>query len=240
MSRNNKIKREVKKFQECDMKPQSVIDHEVNKNKLVHLNESQRQYISCLSHDDFVIGAGSAGTGKTYIAARIAAEIYSNNKTINNIILTRPNVEVGQKMGYLPGELQEKYAPYLLPFEKGLKDQLGGNKYSNDLYKRIIPKPVAYMRGETFDDSVILVDEAQNLSIVEMQMILTRIGINSRIFITGDEFQSDIRGKNGLVWLMEQIDRQNLPYEIVEFTSDDCVRSPLCKQMLHLIENEIS
>lgn len=238
MSKNNKIKREARKFLDCDMKPQTVIEFEQDKKKLNPLNESQRQYISALSHDDFVIGSGAAGTGKTYIAARVAAEIYAKNKNINNIILTRPNVEVGQKMGYLPGELHEKYAPYLVPFEKGLRDELG-NKYDSDLYRRILPKPLAYMRGETFDDAVILLDEGQNTTVAEMKMMLTRIGINSRVFITGDEAQSDIKGRNGLQWLMDQIVKQNLPYEMVQFTQKDCVRSPLCKMMLQLIENEV-
>ena len=238
MSKNNKLKREAKKFQGCDIKPQSVLDYEHDKKKLTPLNESQRQYISSLSHDELVIGSGAAGTGKTYIAARIAGEIYSTNKDIKNIIMTRPNVEVGQKLGYLPGEIHEKYAPYLAPFEKGLKDELG-NKYDNDLYRRILPKPLGYMRGETFDDSVILLDEAQNTTVAEMKMFLTRIGINSRVFITGDEKQSDIRGRNGLDWLLDQIVKQNLPYEIVSFTDKDCVRSGLCKNMLRMIENEV-
>lgn len=238
MSKNNKIKREAKKFQSCEDKPQTVIEFENRSKKLTAINESQRQYISSLLHDEFVIGTGSAGTGKTYVAARVAANIYMNNKSINQIILTRPNVEAGEKMGFLPGELQEKYEPYIEPFKKGLKDELN-LKFENDLYRRILPKPLAYMRGETFDDSIILVDEAQNMTVTQMKMMLTRIGINSRIFITGDVDQSDIRGKNGLFWLTEQITKQNLPYDIISFTMNDCVRAPLCKNMLRMIENEV-
>lgn len=238
MSKNNKIKREARKFSDCIDKPQSVMDYEREKNKLIALNESQRQYISSLLHDNFVIGAGSAGTGKTYIAARIAGQLYLEDKSIRNIILTRPNVEVGQKMGYLPGDLDEKYAPYVIPFEKGLKDELG-LKFGSDIHKKILPKPLAYMRGETFDNSVILLDEAQNTSIQEMKMVLTRIGTDSRIFITGDEFQSDIRGENGLSWLIKQIENQCLEYDIIKFKNSDCVRSELCSAMLRMIDNEV-
>jgi phosphate starvation-inducible PhoH-like protein len=238
MSKNARLKREAKKFQGCEVKPTDVLDYEREKNKLVPLTETQRQYISSLSHDDLVIGYGAAGGGKTYIASRIAAQIYNTNKTIKQIILTRPNVETGEKMGYLPGELHEKYAPYLVPFEKGLKEELG-LKYENDLYKRILPKPLAYMRGETFDDAIILLDETQNTTIAQVKMFLTRVGTNSRMFITGDEKQSDIRGENGLQWLLRQVVSQNLPYEIVQFKDSDCVRSGLCRNMLKMIENEL-
>jgi len=238
MSKNNKLKREAKKFRDCDIKPQTVLEFERNKNRLEPINESQRQYISSLSHDDLVIGCGAAGTGKTYIASRIAGQIYTSNKNINKIILTRPNVEVGQKMGHLPGEIEDKYAPYIVPFEKGLKDELG-QKYGNDLYRKILPKPLAYMRGETFDDAVILLDEAQNMTIQEMKMMLTRVGTNSKIFISGDEVQSDIKGKSGLQWFLEQIEKQNLSYEVIKFSHNDCVRSPLCKDLLRMIENEV-
>jgi phosphate starvation-inducible PhoH-like protein len=240
MSKNNKIKREARKFSDCINKPQTVMDYEREKNKLVALNESQRQYISSLKHDNFVIGAGSAGTGKTYIAARIAGQLYLEDKSIRNIILTRPNVEVGQKMGYLPGDLEEKYAPYVIPFEKGLKDELG-LKLESDLYKKILPKPLAYMRGETFDNSVILLDEAQNCTIEEIKLICSRIGTDSRMFVSGDTKQSDLTSnkENGLAWLMRQIKGQGLPIDIIEFKATDCVRSDMCRMFLRMFDNEI-
>ena len=132
MSKNNSLKREARKYRDCEIKPSNVIEYERNKNRLEHLNESQRQYISALQHDDFVVGAGAAGVGKTYIASRVAGQMYRDSKNIKKIIMTRPNVEVGQKMGHLPGEIEDKYAPYMVPFEKGLKDELG-NKFHNDL-----------------------------------------------------------------------------------------------------------
>jgi len=237
MSKNNSLKREARKFRDCDFKPSNVIDYERQKYRLQPLNESQRQYISALSHDDFVVGAGAAGVGKTYIASRIAGQLYRDSKNIKRITMTRPNVEVGQKMGHLPGEIEDKYAPYIVPFEKGLKDELG-NKYYSDLHKGITAKPLAYMRGETFDDAVMLLDEAQNTTVTEMKMFLTRVGTNSRIFISGDEGQSDIKGTNGLQWLLHQVRSQGLNFEVVQFTKDDCVRSDLCLTLLTMIEGE--
>jgi len=238
MSKNNRLKREVKQFSGCDIKPSNVVEYERNKYKLYALNESQRHFISCLSHDNIVVGAGAAGTGKTYIASRIAGELYRDSKTISQIIMTRPNVEVGQKMGYLPGEIEDKYEPYMLPFKKGLTDELG-NKFQSDLGKNILPKPLAYMRGETFDNAVMLLDEAQNTTVAEMKMFLSRVGIDSRIFITGDTAQTDIKGTNGLEWLVKQITLQGLSHEVIRFTTADCVRSDLCMSMLQMIDNEV-
>ena len=238
MSKNNAVKREAKKYQGCDFKPSNVIEYEKQKYKLQPLNESQRNFISSLLHDEMVIGAGVAGTGKTYIASRIAGKLYSESKNIKRIILTRPNVEVGKPMGHLPGEIEDKYKPYLEPFEKGLKDELGSNKLTADLWKNILPQPLAYMRGKTFDDAIICLDEAQNMTIAEMKMFITRVGTNSRLFITGDHSseQDDLRIKvNGLQWLVNEIKRQNVAVEVVEFKKEDCVRSGLCKQMLELI-----
>lgn len=242
MSRNNRAKKEAKQYRDLPMvqKPLHVVEFEEKRNKLEPLNESQRQYISSLSHDEIVIGAGKAGTGKTYISSRVAAQHYRKNKNIKKLILTRPNVEVGRSMGFLPGELHEKYAPFLEPFEKGLKEELG-LKFDNDLHKNILPQPIAYMRGKTFDNAIILVDEAQNLTIDEMKVIITRIGTGSRLFITGDNTsaQDDLRVKeNGLQWLIRQVRTQQKPIDIIEFTKEDCVRSELCLMMLDIIENE--
>lgn len=241
MSRNSRLKREAKKQADCPEKTSDVIDFETRKRKLEPINESQRIYISSLKHDDIVIGGGVAGTGKTYLAARVAAQIYKTNKNIQYIVMTRPAVEVGKSLGYLPGELDEKYGPYMEPFEPGLTEELGA-KYKSDLNKKIFPRPLQYMRGKTFDDTIMLLDEAQNTTIEEMKMFITRIGTNSRMFITGDntDGQNDLRvPENGLQWLIRQYRIQQKPYEIIEFTSQDCVRSELCRDQLDVIENEV-
>tara|TARA_B100000929_G_scaffold290599_1_gene284839 strand:+ start:19500 stop:20225 length:726 start_codon:yes stop_codon:yes gene_type:complete len=238
MSKNSRLKREAKKYTDCDMKPSNVAQFERKNKQLEAITPLQQDYISVLRHDEMVVGAGRAGTGKTYISSRVAAEFFRDHKFTERLILTRPNVEVGKGMGYLPGEISEKYAPYLEPFEKGLKDELGANKYNNDLYKNIIPTPLCYMRGKTFDNAIMLLDEAQNTTIEEMKMFLTRVGTNSKIFITGDESdQNDLRVKeNGLQWLIREARRQHTTIEIIQFGIKDCVRSPLCKDMLQLIE----
>lgn len=203
------------------------------------LNESQRIHRDLLIHDDLVIAIGSAGTGKTYLASAVAADLLLGNH-YKTIVMTRPNVEVGKSLGYLPGDKEDKYAPYLEPFKKGLVDRLGSNKFKCDYNRKILPKPLQYMRGETFDDCIMLLDEAQNTTITEMKMFLTRIGINTKVFITGDVKQTDLGCKNsGLAWLVDQLEKRQSRFEIVRYNKNDCVRSGLCKEMLELIENEL-
>lgn len=241
MSRNSRVKRECKKYNDAEYKPSEIIQFEGHQRRIEPLNESQRQFISALRHDEIVIGAGKAGTGKTYLASVVAAELFQSSNNFKHLILTRPNIEVGKGMGYLPGELDEKYAPFLEPFEKGLKHILG-NKFQADLGRTILPQPLSYMRGKTFDNAIMLLDEAQNTTIPEMEVFLTRVGIGSRIFITGDDTnsQNDLKGvkENGLQWLIRQIDRQALNIETIKFNKEDCVRSELCKKLLFMIENQ--
>lgn len=207
--------------------------------KIEPLTEGQAIHIAALLHDDIVISIGSAGTGKTYLSAAVAAELYKNGM-VKKIIMSRPPVEVGPKLGYLPGDIDDKFAPYLEPFKAGLMDRLGSNKFKCDYKSRILAKPLAYMRGATFDDAVMLLDEAQNTSVAEMKMFLTRAGTNSKIFISGDVNQTDLGSKEtGLSWLVRQIEKRNKNIEIVRYTRADCIRSGLCADMLELIENEV-
>jgi phosphate starvation-inducible PhoH-like protein len=208
--------------------------------KLEPLTDGQAIHIAALLHDDIVISIGSAGTGKTYLSAAVAAELYKNGM-VKRIIMSRPPVEVGPKLGYLPGDIDDKFAPYLEPFKAGLIDRLGSNKFKCDYKSRILAKPLAYMRGATFDDAVMLLDEAQNTSVAEMKMFLTRAGTNSKIFISGDVNQTDLGSKEtGLSWLVRQITKRNKAIEIVRYTREDCIRSGLCADMLELIENEVA
>lgn len=203
------------------------------------LTQSQAFHKEAMLHDDMVIAIGSAGTGKTYLASAVAADLY-NRKQYKTIIMTRPNVEVGRSLGYLPGEQDEKYAPYLEPFKKGLIDRLGSNKFKCDFKRKILAKPLQYMRGETFDDAIMLLDEAQNTTVTEMKMFLTRVGTNSRVFITGDVNQTDLHSREtGLSWLVRQLETRHARFEIIRYTRADCVRSGLCKEMLDIIENEV-
>lgn len=221
-------------LQQDEGKPQ--IEYVPASNKpLEALTSTQAMHKSSLIHDVMVVGIGPAGVGKTYMASAVAAELYLQ-KHFKYLILTRPNVEVGKSLGFLPGELDEKYAPYLEPFKKGLLDRMGSQKFTCDYMKRILPKPLGFMRGDTFDNSIVLLDECQNTTVQEMKMLLTRIGYNSKLFITGDTAQSDIGPNNGLAWLVSELRRQQKPYDIIEYQKSECVRSDFCKDMLDMIE----
>lgn len=250
MSRNNRAKRESRKtrYAEQEMlrsnsRDDNVVDMIEYKaaaaKPIETLTAAQAIHKSALLHDDLVIAIGSAGTGKTWLSAAVTAELYKGGH-VKTIVMTRPNQEVGKSLGYLPGELDDKYAPYLEPFKKGLIERLGSNKFQADFKRKILAKPLQYMRGETYDNAVMLLDEAQNTTVVEMKMFLTRAGIGTRIFISGDVNQTDLTCKeSGLAWLVRQIRDRKKNFEIVEYRRGDCVRSGLCLEMLDLIEGEV-
>jgi phosphate starvation-inducible PhoH-like protein len=199
------------------------------------LNFIQGEYLSAIESNDIVFGIGSAGTGKTFIAASYAAaELYY--KRIDKIILTRPNVETGRGMGFLPGELDEKYAPYLQPFDQVFTRALGKGFYEYSLKaKDIDPKPLGFMRGASFEDCVILVDEAQNLTKTEFKMLLSRIGKNCKVILSGDPKQADIPD-SGLLDACKRL--QNVQgVAVVTFRDEDIVRSQMCKQVILAYNN---
>lgn len=199
------------------------------------LNYIQGEYLEAIKQNDVVFGIGSAGTGKTYIAATYAAgELF--HRRVDKIILTRPNVETGRGLGFLPGTLEEKYAPYLEPFEQVFARSLGKGFYEYALKnKSIDPKPLGFMRGATFDNCIVLLDEAQNATREEMKMILSRIGKNCKMIISGDVDQSDIPD-SGLSDAVRRL--QHIPgIEVVRFLDDDIVRSKMCKQIILAYKN---
>lgn len=194
------------------------------------LNFIQTEYLRAIKTADVIFGIGSAGTGKTFIAASYAAgELF--HRRISKVILTRPNVETGRGMGFLPGELDEKYAPYLLPFDAVFTRALGKGFYDYALKSHDIePRPIGFMRGSSFDNAVILVDEAQNLTKTELKMLLSRIGKNCKIILSGDPKQTDI-SDSGLEDAVKRL--ENLPgIEVVRFLDQDIVRSQMCKQII--------
>jgi len=190
----------------------------------------QAEYLRAIQSNQIVFGVGSAGTGKTYVAATYAAgELF--HRRIQKIILTRPNVETGRGLGFLPGTLEEKYAPYLEPFDNVFARSLGKGFYEYALKaKTIEPKPLGFMRGATFDNCIVLLDEAQNATKEEMKMLLSRIGKNCKMIISGDVDQSDIPD-SGLSDAIHRLDC--IPdIEVVRFMDDDIVRSKMCKQII--------
>lgn len=158
----------------------------------------QRRYVSSVTKNTVTIGVGPAGTGKTYLAVAAAVAAF-RDKQVNRIILTRPAVEAGERLGFLPGDLQSKVDPYLRPLYDALFDMLGAETYQKYLERgNIEVAPLAYMRGRTLDDSFIILDEAQNTSREQMKMFLTRLGFRSTFVVTGDTTQRDIAGTGGL------------------------------------------
>ncbi len=194
------------------------------------LNFVQQQYLDAIRKNDVIFGIGSAGTGKTFVAASYAAgELF--HRRVEKIILTRPNVEVGPGLGFLPGELSEKYAPYLQPFQSVFTMCLGKGfyKYACDK-KDIEPSPLGFMRGATFDNAIVLADEMQNATPKEMEMLLSRIGKNCKIIISGDPYQVDIPS-SGLEHAVSKLGHIH-GIEIVRFMDEDIVRSKMCKQII--------
>lgn len=199
------------------------------------LNYIQGEYLDAIENAEIIFGIGSAGTGKTYIAASYAAgELF--HKRVDKIILTRPNVETGRGMGFLPGELDEKYAPYLQPFDQVFTRALGKGFYEYALKaKDIDPKPLGFMRGASFENCIILVDEAQNLTKTEFKMLLSRIGKNCKVILSGDPKQTDI-SDSGLLDATKRL--AGIPgVEIVSFRDEDIVRSQMCKQVILAYNN---
>lgn len=194
------------------------------------LNYIQSTYLQAIAENEIIFGIGSAGTGKTYVAAAFAAsELY--HRRISKIILTRPNIETGRGLGFLPGTLEEKYAPYLDPFDSVFIKSLGKGFYDYALSSKAIePKPLGFMRGATFDNAIVLVDEAQNCTKTEFKMLLSRIGKNTKIILSGDDDQSDIPD-SGLLDAVERLEGIE-GIEVVRFIESDIVRSKMCKQVI--------
>ncbi len=198
----------------------------------------QKGYCTAIKKNTITIGVGPAGTGKTYLAVAMAVTAF-RAREVNRIILTRPAVEAGEKLGFLPGDLQSKVDPYLRPLYDALFDMLGAETYQKYVERgNIEVAPLAYMRGRTLDDSFIILDEAQNTTSAQMKMFLTRLGFNSKMVITGDISQIDLPGgvRSGLkeaVRILKNIDG----IESIMFSSKDVVRNRLVMDIIKAYEN---
>ena len=193
----------------------------------------QKRYVQAISQNDIVFGIGPAGTGKTYLAMAMAVTAF-RNKEVRRIVLTRPAVEAGEKLGFLPGDLQNKVDPYLRPLYDALYDLLGTETYNKLMERGIIEiAPLAYMRGRTLDDSFIILDEAQNTTSEQMKMFLTRLGQGSRAIVTGDVTQMDLPPgkKSGLVEA-SHILQEIKGLEFVYLTYKDVVRHELVMRII--------
>lgn len=197
----------------------------------------QKKYIEAIKNNTIVLGVGPAGTGKTYLAVALAVAAF-RAKEVNRIILTRPAVEAGEKLGFLPGDLQQKVDPYLRPLYDALFDMLGPENFQRYQEKGCIEvAPLAYMRGRTLDDSFIILDEAQNTTPEQMKMFLTRLGFGSKIVVTGDITQIDLPDgkRSGLVDVM-RILKNIEDIDMVKFTEKDVVRHKLVQDIIKAYE----
>ena len=197
----------------------------------------QQNYLKAIEKNTITIGVGPAGTGKTYLAVAEAVAAF-RAKTVNRIILTRPAVEAGERLGFLPGDLQNKVDPYLRPLYDALFDMLGPETYGKYLERgNIEVAPLAYMRGRTLNDAFIILDESQNTTIEQMKMFLTRIGFNSKAVITGDVTQIDLprNTKSGLRHAIEVLaDVEEISFNF--FHSEDVVRHPVVARIVNAYE----
>jgi len=211
------------------------------KKQPIHLtprNSSQQDYLDALKTNNQVIVFGPAGTGKTYCVATFAANQY-HLKDINKIVITRPHVAVGKDIGYLPGTLEEKSAPWALPVLDVLERHLGKGTVETGLRNQNIEvAPLALMRGRSFENSFVICDEAQNITLQELKMLVTRIGEGSKLVLNGDVQQSDLKEADGLSKIVHLTKKHMLPIPVIEFGIDDIVRSDICKQWIEIFTKE--
>ncbi|MGB7998784.1 MAG: PhoH family protein [Anaerobacillus sp.] len=199
----------------------------------------QRHYVSAMKKTDLVFGIGPAGTGKTYLAVVMAVAALKYNQ-VKKIVLTRPAVEAGESLGFLPGDLKEKVDPYLRPLYDALHDVLGVEQTTRLIERGTIEiAPLAYMRGRTLDDSYVILDEAQNTTSQQMKMFLTRLGFGSKMVITGDITQIDLpKGKESGLAAAEKILKRVKDVSFIYLQQTDVVRHPLVQRIIDAYEHE--
>lgn len=202
-------------------------------------NMGQKRYVEAIQKNDVVFGIGPAGTGKTFLAVVCAIAAFKKGE-VSRIVLTRPAVEAGESLGFLPGDLKEKVDPYLRPIYDSLYAILGTNTTDRLMDRGTIEvAPLAYMRGRTLDDAFVILDEAQNTTDAQMKMFLTRLGFNSRMIVNGDMTQVDLPGRqrSGLIdarRILKEIDQ----IKFVNFTSNDVVRHPVVAKIINAYDKE--
>ena len=210
-----------------------IICHTVNGKPIKPKTLGQKQYVDAIRKKMIVFGLGPAGTGKTYLAMAMAITAFKNDE-VSRIILTRPAIEAGEKLGFLPGDLQSKVDPYLRPLYDALYQIMGAESFAKNMEKGLIEvAPLAYMRGRTLDNAFIILDEAQNTTPAQMKMFLTRIGFGSKVIVTGDSSQKDLpAGTRSGLDVAEKVLSKIDDIAFCTLTSKDVVRHPLVQKIV--------
>lgn len=233
---NVELKNSSKKYEE---KLVSDISNEIKtRKKLVEpRTQAQKKYVGALFKNDLVFGIGPAGTGKTYLAVAVGVNMFMNGE-VDKIILSRPAVEAGERLGFLPGDMKDKVDPYMQPLYDALNDFIPSKQMLRLLEeKKIEIAPLAFMRGRTLNNAFVVLDEAQNATTMQMKMFLTRLGQGSRMAITGDRSQIDLpRGVKSGLWEAEELLSKVIGVDFSYFTSKDVVRHPLVAKIIEAYE----
>lgn len=210
-----------------------LICHTINGKPIKPKTMGQKKYVDAIRNNMIVFGLGPAGTGKTYLAMAMAITAFKNDE-VGRIILTRPAIEAGEKLGFLPGDLQSKVDPYLRPLYDALYQIMGAESFSKNMEKGLIEvAPLAYMRGRTLDNAFIILDEAQNTTPAQMKMFLTRIGFGSKVIVTGDASQKDLpQGAKSGLDVAERVLKGIEDIAFCTLTSRDVVRHPLVQKIV--------
>ncbi|GJD35634.1 PhoH family protein [Methylobacterium aerolatum] len=211
-------------------------DEERHLSPIQPLTDRQAEYLEALGSSPQVIVLGPAGTGKTYIAGTRAAD-QLRQRRISKVVITRPNVPSGRSLGFFPGTLEEKIAPWVAPLTEAMKERMGAGAFEIALKAGDIEiVPFEVMRGRTFKDCLVILDEAQNTTTNEIKMFLTRIGDDCQVIINGDVSQTDLRETSGLRTVIHLIKSRMMPIPVVEFTRADIVRSGICAEWVAAFE----
>lgn len=210
-------------------------EQNVNRNKVKPKTPNQAALLEAMARHHLVIAEGPAGTGKTFLAISAAVDALEEGR-VDRIILSRPAIEAGETLGFLPGDLQEKMAPYLRPLYDALNDRLGARKLKQSIFDGIIEiAPIGFMRGRTLNNAFVVIDEAQNCTYMQLKMLLTRLGWHSTMVFTGDPSQSDLlKGMSGLSEIAAKLESVE-GVSVLHMLDDDIVRHPLVAKMLTVL-----